>query len=127
MKKLMLRLLVAAMLTSCSVKNDNPESNRETIENQDTIANDTEIEKMELNQVLGVWTDGTGPNASFRIEEDSIYDVEHFERTKYQVANDTIIIFYPDEPFKARILKLDKDSLIYEGQYGISKFWRFKD
>jgi hypothetical protein len=121
MKKLILGLLITNTLTFCSVKNDNPTTNEKAVEKE------VKEEKKEPDGVLGVWTDGSGPNASFRIEEDSIYDVEHFERTKYQLRGDSLIVLYPDEPFKARILKIDQDSLIYESLYGITKFWRFRD
>jgi hypothetical protein len=74
-----------------------------------------------------VWTDGSGPNASVRIEEGSIYDVEHFERTKYELTGDSLTIFYEGEVLKAKIKKLDADSLIYVSKYGETKMWRFKD
>jgi hypothetical protein len=124
MKKILLGLLIFNMLTFCSSKNDQLETNGKTDEKG--IEEERE-EKNDPNEILGVWSDGTGPNASFRIEKDSIYDVEHFERTRYQLKDDSLTIFYPDEPFKAKILKINQDSLIYESQYGITKFWRFRD
>jgi hypothetical protein len=120
MKKLIFGLVIGT-LTFCTPKKDKLETDQKTTERK------TKEEKLEPNEVLGVWTDGTGPNASFRIEKDSIYDVEHFERTKYQLQDDSLIIFYSDEPFRAKILKINRDSLIYESQYGVTKFWRFND
>ncbi len=83
--------------------------------------------KLTDKSLKGVWTDGSGPNASVRIEEDSIYDVEHFERSKYEIKGDSLIIFYEDKIFKAKITKLDSDSLIYVSEYGETKMWRFKN
>jgi hypothetical protein len=120
MKKLTFGLLIGT-LTFCSSKKDKLETDQKPAEKE------TKEEEFDPDELLGVWTDGTGPNASFRIEKDSIYDVEHFERTKYQLQDDSLIIFYPDEPFKAKILKINRDSLIYESQYGVTKFWRFND
>jgi hypothetical protein len=92
-----------------------------------TTNNQSPTENQFANTLAGVWTDGSGPNASVRIEEDSIYDVEHFERTKYELTGDSLTIFYEDEAFKAKIKKLDADSLIYVSKYGETKMWRFKD
>jgi hypothetical protein len=92
-----------------------------------TTDNQSPTESQFENTLTGVWTDGSEPNASVRIEEDSIYDVEHFERTKYELTGDSLRIFYEDEIFKAKIKKLDADSLIYVSKYGETKMWRFKD
>ena len=77
--------------------------------------------------ILGVWTDGTGPNASIRFEIDSLYNVEALEMAKYELMGDSLIIYYEDEPIKAKINRLDKDSLIYVSRFGETKMWRFKD
>jgi hypothetical protein len=114
-------LLLINILTSCSSGTGkiNEEGKGEVTEDK---------EYMEIkNSILGVWTDGSGPNASVRIEKDSIYDVEHFERTKYELIGDSLTIHYQDELFKAQIIKLDADSLIYVSKYGQTSMWRFKD
>jgi hypothetical protein len=64
MKKVILGLLITNMLTFCSSKKDTIEAKEET------IGQEIKEEKNEPNDILGVWTDGSGPNASFRIEKD---------------------------------------------------------
>lgn len=82
---------------------------------------------MNEDLILGVWTDGSGPNAGVRIEKDSIYNVELLESTKYALSGDSLTIYYDDELFKAKIKKLDADSLIYVNKYGETRMWRFID
>jgi len=77
--------------------------------------------------ILGVWTDGTGPNASIRFENDSIYNVDLFEMAKYELTGDSLTIYYEDDLFKSKINKLDNDSLIYVSRFGETKMWKFKD
>jgi hypothetical protein len=119
MKTLLLGLFLLNALTFCSSKTEKI--------NEEEKGGITEDEEKGEKLILGVWTDGSGPNASVRFEWDSIYDVEHFERTKYELAGDSLTIFYEDEAFKAKIKKLDADSLIYASMYGETKMWRFKD
>jgi hypothetical protein len=119
MKTLFLGLLLFVTLTFCSSKTEKIEG-----DNKGKI---TEDEEKRGKLILGVWTDGSGPNASVRIEEDSIFDVEHFLKTKYELTRDSLTIYYEDEPFKAKIRKIDADSLIYVSEYGETIMWRFND
>lgn len=100
-----------------------------SMEIEDTQADNQDVfyDSSEVKSILGVWTDGSGPNASIRVERDSIYDVEHFERTRYKLIDDSLIIYYDDEPFKAKIKKAGSDSLIYISKYGETRMWRFKE
>src|SRR6478609_7716005 len=67
------------------------------------------------NSIDGVWSDGSGPNASFSIENDStIYDVEHFTTTRFTRQSDSVTFYYPDDTIKARMYRIHEDTLIYE-------------
>ncbi len=113
MKRLLLGLLIVNAMTFCSKKTP-AEKKREIHEG-----------KIDENLVLGIWTDGSGPNASISIEADSIFDVEHFESNKYELIGDSLTIYYDQVTFNAKIKKLDADSLIYVSEFGETKMWRF--
>ena len=61
MKRLLLGLLSVTLMTFCSTNTDK--------------GKETTGGKKRKDLILGIWTDGSGPNASFRIESDSIYNV----------------------------------------------------
>ena len=42
--------------------------------------------------ILGIWTDGQTENATFEIDKDSIYYVDSFQKFKYQIFGDSILI-----------------------------------
>jgi hypothetical protein len=119
MRRLLFGLFLLSILTLCTSKTE-----QITEEKKLKITGDNE--KLEMS-ILGVWTDNTGPNASFLIEEDSIYGIEHFELIKYELKGDSLLIFYLNDIFKAKVTKIDSDSLIYLSKYGETKMWRFKD
>lgn len=80
------------------------------------------------NDITGIWTDGSGPNASFSIDYDSIYNVEHFTSIKYEQVRDSIIFYYEEgEVIKSKAYRSHQDTLIIESQSNVTKFWRFKD
>lgn len=86
---------------------------------------DTEIPAK--NELLGVWTDGSGPNASFQIDEDSVFNVEHFTTTKYTYDNGEIRFHYDNEIYSSKIFKVHPDTLLFEDQYRKTKYWRFRN
>jgi hypothetical protein len=78
------------------------------------------------NSIDGVWTDGSGPNASFSIENDStIYDVEHDATSRIVRKGDSVTIYNPGDTVKVRIYRIHEDTLIYEFNGQKTKFWRF--
>ncbi|MEJ1241081.1 hypothetical protein WBG78_23235 [Chryseolinea sp. T2] len=78
------------------------------------------------NSIDGVWTDGSGPNASFSIENDStIYDIEHFTTARFVRQKDSATFYYPDDTLKVRIYRIHEDTLIYEYEGQKTKYWRF--
>src|SRR5690348_12839920 len=96
-----------------------------TTENKPTTSTHTTADQLE-NSIDGVWTDGSGPNASFAIENDStIYDVEHSETTQFLRQGDSVTFFFPDDTVKARMYRIHEDTLIYEYEGQKTKYWRF--
>ncbi len=79
------------------------------------------------DKIIGIWTGGESPNATFEINKDSIYYVDHFKSYKYTLKNDSIKIFYDDYDYSAKIYFL-KDTLVMNSpEYDIAKFWKFND
>jgi len=73
----------------------------------------------------GAWTENDSINAAFLIEGDSIFFPEQ-QPFKYNVSNDSIIIEYKldidyYEAIKWKILKIDRDSLIFMDKYRITR------
>jgi len=109
--------LVGLLIASC---------NRATTTKNEIKANDT-VDKSTNDSMDGYWTDGSGPNASFVIVDDSIRDVEHNTRTKFDLHGDSVTFHYPDEVVKAKLYKTHTDTLVYEFSGVKTKYWRFND
>lgn len=96
-----------------------------TTDNEATSSPQATPEQVE-ESIDGVWTDGSGPNASFSIENDStIYDVEHFTTTRFVRERDSVTFYYPDDTVKVRMYRIHEDTLIYENAGQKTKYWRF--
>ena len=63
-------------------------------------------------KVIGVWTDGTTENATFEIDEDSIFYVDNMQRFKYIIKGDSLTIKFDGYDFASKIQKATDDSLI---------------
>ena len=111
--------LFGLLLASC---------NRPTTADSDLRANDT-VDKSADNSLDGFWTDGSGPNATFTIQGDTIRDVEHNTRTKFIVRGDSVTFLNPDpkEVYSAKMYLAHDDTLVYEFSGVKTKYWRFKD
>jgi hypothetical protein len=78
------------------------------------------------NSIEGIWTDGSSENASFEIDADSIYYLEHNEKFRYELKGDSIHILYPEDPYSARLYFVG-DTLFMNAASDNSKFWKFKN
>ena len=116
--RLTILALTTLLFSSCNsseTKNDTDDATKDVIRN----VPDTSLD--------GAWTDGSGPNASFAIEDDSIFDVEHFTETRFDRFNDSVIFYYPDLTVKTKVYKPHEDTLIFESGDVKTIYWRFKD
>ncbi|CAN5351728.1 hypothetical protein BH09BAC3_BH09BAC3_08930 [soil metagenome] len=77
--------------------------------------------------ILGIWTDGSTENASFRIQKDSVFDVEHFTTTKYIQKEDSVLFYYQEGIYPTKVYKTHNDTLIYEVRGSKTKYWKFKN
>lgn len=96
--------------------------------NADTTLSASGAATLSRESVMGVWTDGSGPNATFVISSDSIeyVDVEGNNQFMYELVQDSIVIYYEDFEFRAQI-KTGKDTLIFEEDENTSIFTRFRE
>jgi hypothetical protein len=81
------------------------------------------------NALDGFWTDGSGPNATFTIQNGIFRNVEHNTRTKFIIHGDSVTFLDPDpkEVYTAKMHLLHDDTLIYEFNGAKTKYWRLKD
>lgn len=71
---------------------------------------------------MGIWTNGSTLNATFKIEKKSIYYVDDFKDYNYNLINDTIKINYPDYTYRAEVI-LRNDTLIMNSkEYNQAKY-----
>jgi hypothetical protein len=83
--------------------------------------------KMDVSNMIGIWTDGQTENATFEIGKDSIYYIDSFQKYKYSISGDSITIKFDGFDNVSKIEKVDKDSLILNSEKQITKYWRFKN
>ena len=142
MKKYKLATIFISFLTflSCDIKNKGTgqkgqnsvsyksDSNK-VINLDDTFV----ITKQEFNDafyrklIIGIWGEDINENASFVIEKDSTRYLDNgLIPYYYFIRNDSFIVEIEDEFYSAKILKLDKDSLLLSSDGYISSYVRFK-
>jgi hypothetical protein len=90
-------------------------------EDRDTLLVDVKP-PFDMAVILGVWTDGSGPNASFMIERDSIYYVDQDRWFPYAIADDSLRIEYENGPTSMAV-SLNGDTMIWSSPYGTTKYW----
>lgn len=96
--------------------------------NKEVPSTKTESANINLkSKILGAWTNGVGPNATFLIEKDSVLFEEGLEWYKYNLKSDSMKIFFEDYQSSYK-LSFIKDTLVMTSpEDGTSKFWKFKD
>jgi hypothetical protein len=110
--------LVGLLLISC---------NRQTTFDKESNESQTTQNITTVDPFDGAWTDGSEPNASFSIDNDSIRDVEHSTKTKFEMSGDSVTFFYDYGIVKAKMYKTHVDTLVYEYDGIKTKYWRFND
>ncbi len=78
------------------------------------------------NKIIGIWTYSNSENATFRIDNDSIFYVDALESFKYTLNNDTLTIQYPDYTISCKVSFKD-DTLLMNSDNETSKFWKFEN
>ena len=115
-------ILLSIILLACETKNQRANGLHQDIDSTPRASAEKHPAK---NEILGIWADGSGPNASFRIDEDSIYDVEHFTMSKYTYENGMIEFHVDGEIFPDKVFKPHRDTLAFEDEFKKIKYWRF--
>ena len=77
------------------------------------IVKNTESLKSQINSqsLQGLWRSIKDENATFDIQEDSIYYPDHFESYSYKIFKDSLCIYYPGNAYLAKVT-LDNDTLV---------------
>lgn len=67
------------------------------------------------HNIYGIWAESEEDNAILWISGDSMYYTEdQGNPLKYEIRNDSLIIFYDGLTTRNKILKLDTDSLVFK-------------
>lgn len=88
-----------------------------------SLLSDTVVH-VQKSDLYGFWTDGSSENATFEINQDSIYYIEQFAAYKYTLEDGIIKIHYPDYTFNGR-LTFENDELRIVAEDGGAVFRRF--
>ena len=78
------------------------------------------------NQLMGVWIEGSTKNATFSIDNDSIFYVEDNLMVPYHLSGDSIKIIFPTHTYNGQFA-FEKDTLVLIDAYGSSKYWPFRN
>jgi hypothetical protein len=123
-------LIIAIIYCSCSnstKKSPIDKDSAKATTNVESEVNTHSSISLDKNKILGIWTNGTDDNSTFKINKDSIYYTDEFKSYKYLLMKDSIKIFYDDLTYSAKI-HFVKDTLMMDSKDdGISKYWKFKD
>ena len=99
------------------------------VEKKDFRPKGLELVEIMKEDVMGIWKAdyNDGPNATLGIYEDSVLNVEHFSRYKYELKGDTLIIDFGDWQSVSIVMKAAKDTLILIDENGETMYTTFKD
>jgi biotin-(acetyl-CoA carboxylase) ligase len=113
------------LLVGCGCGHTSPAKKEVTTHSTEaqTLPKESTINK---NSVLGAWTDGSTENATFDIQQDSIFYVDQFTAYKYSLEGDSITITYPDWVFSGKVSFI-KDTLVITSEDGPTKYWKFTE
>ena len=79
---------------------------------------------IDKNKLPGIWTDGSGPNSTIRIDDDSIYNFDLSEYSTYELKGDSVFIKEDGEVFKGKIRMPHPDTLVYSDADVTRMYWR---
>ncbi len=121
MKKTFLLLLIV-LFHSCETKTGGESNKRNEL--KDTSRSPGK--KAELKyEIEGIWAESLEENPWFKIEGDSIMNIEHGDKMKFIVSGDTLLIDYGNDVGWHLIIKLTEDSLVLKNRNGsLSKLYR---
>lgn len=95
------------------------------------LADSTEVSKkqetfdMSLN---GPWTEGLSENATFSINDNKIFFVEHLTTEKLFMNGDTAMVYVDDDSLSSlsyKMYKIHSDTLILDNLIQKIKYWPF--
>ena len=120
-------------ISSCdsSVSTAAPAQKSKAINSSTSIENEYKVAKPHSNiqktQILGAWTDGKYENATFDIQQDSIFYTDEMVSYPYTLKGDSITIRYPDMSFMGVVYFIKDTLVLSDPEFGTTKYYRFKD
>ncbi|OOQ60071.1 hypothetical protein BC343_27470 [Mucilaginibacter pedocola] len=78
-------------------------------------------------RTIGVWIGTESPDPVFEISADSVFYFAHDTSYKYLFDKDSIDIKYDDYDYKAKVYFKNDTMVMNSPEYGIAKFWKFKN
>ena len=97
-----------------------------SLSNLESKAKSIKKSKMNINLLIGSWTDHRTENASIAFYIDSMIYVDALKYIKYDLKSDTLIRHFDGITDTAIITKVTMDSLVIKSENGIEKYGRFK-
>jgi hypothetical protein len=129
-KKILLVPLVALVFMSCGNSPQKVKYEKDSVKlKQDFlpgVSGPLNIKTLR-DSLIGIWGDDESPNAVFKISANSVRYLEDSKTYKYVLNKDSISIKYEDYTYSAKIY-FTKDTLVMNSpEYGVAKFWKFKN
>ena len=116
--------LVIVILFFCNCGQE--KATEEKMEAKDNNQQDPALPQppVHLNQLNGVWTDGSTENSTFTISNKQIQYTDQLQSIPFSFFHDSIQIEFASLPYKAHFI-LSNDTLILNDENGETKFFRF--
>ncbi len=134
MKNLFIFFILLLVITSCETNNkENPKKiSTDSIAIEEVVKKTDSVKKIKNRLTLrreylyGVWAENKEDNALFEITKKSITYVEFMENHyKYDLFSDSLLIHLEDNYTSiSKIIKLTKDSLIFDTEDEITKLYK---
>jgi hypothetical protein len=130
----MKKILIASILCILASCNNTPGNKQqqhpkktESSKNKRVEIKSTAITKAGIrDSLIGIWTHGPNENASFKIDRETFYYTEDFASYKYTLIKDSVHVFYDDGAETFFVKFKGKDTLVLNGEYGETTFFRMK-
>jgi hypothetical protein len=115
-------IIALGILISCQ-KNSNSNLDKKTVTSELQNQSINKNVSSEKDNLLGCWQAENDPNPTFYLRKDSIHYNEDNINRRYEIRDDSLIIFYDDYVSRGKY-KIMKDTLLFKDEFQTSKFIR---
>jgi hypothetical protein len=124
-------LLIFMCSCGSSVSTTATDQKSKAIDSSISVENEYKVAKphsaIQKAQILGAWTDGKYENATFDIQQDSIFYTDEMVSYPYTLKGDSITIRYLDVSFMGVIYFIKDTLVLSDPEFGTTKYYRYKD